>query len=101
MKRQKSEMRNGKKHVALGALVDDPGSSRKNLTGSWRTFRPEITDKCIGCGTCEMFCPEGAIKIKTVKGRKKAVVDYNYCKGCMICCRVCPVKAIEREREKK
>ncbi|MCK4714926.1 MAG: 4Fe-4S binding protein [Candidatus Aenigmarchaeota archaeon] len=38
--------------------------------------------------------PQGA-------GKKKAVVDYDYCKGCLICMGECPHKAIESERDKK
>lgn len=101
MRKQESRAWDRRNRVMLGAMVDDAGSTRKNMTGSWRTFRPEITGKCAGCGTCTLFCPEGAIRVKTVRGRKKAVVDYGYCKGCMICFRVCPVKAIEKRREEK
>jgi len=86
--------------VNPGAVVKKPGSSKKNLTGSWRTFRPRVTDKCTGCGTCVWFCPEGAIKLNEVKGKKRAVINYAYCKGCMICAKECPVRAIEKERER-
>jgi len=83
--------------VEFGAVVKEPGSSKKNKTGSWRTFRPVVNiDKCIGCGVCEKFCPDSAIKVVD----KKAKVDYNFCKGCLICINECPVKAIEKEREK-
>jgi Pyruvate/2-oxoacid:ferredoxin oxidoreductase delta subunit len=47
-----------------------------------------------------MFCPEGAITIKEVRGKKRAVIDYDYCKGCLICIEVCPQKAIISEKEK-
>ena len=34
--------------VAKGAVVKEPGSTRKNKTGSWRTFKPVADkDKCI------------------------------------------------------
>lgn len=74
----------------------EPGTSVKNKTGSWRTFKPIVTDKCIGCGKCTRFCPEGAIKIEN----GKAVIDYDYCKGCMLCEKGCPVKAIKEEVDK-
>jgi pyruvate ferredoxin oxidoreductase delta subunit len=69
-------------------------STRDNKTGSWRSFTPVITDKCIGCGICAEFCPEGCIEIID----KKAKIDYDYCKGCLICARQCPVKAIEEKK---
>jgi len=92
--------------VTYGGVVDKPGSSRKNKTGSWRTFRPIITDKCIGCGICVQYCPEACIELREVRGAKsrtgkKAVVDYDFCKGCLICMGECPHKAIKSERDKK
>ncbi len=81
--------------VNEGAMVLEAGSSKKNKTGSWRTFKPVVTEKCVGCGTCVNFCPEGVIKIKN----KKAKIDYDYCKGCLICMNVCPFKAIEKVKE--
>ena len=100
MKKQKPNW-DERNDVAVGAVVDDPGSSRMNKTGTWRTFKPVITDKCIACGTCAMMCPEGAIEVKEVNGKRRAVVNYDYCKGCMICFKVCPVKAINKERDEK
>ncbi len=73
-----------------------PGTSLLNKTGSWRTFKPVVGDKCTGCGICAMYCPENAIEIKVVNGKKKAVIDYDYCKGCLICMKECPFKAIDR-----
>lgn len=78
---------------SIGAVVLEPGSTRKNKTGSWRTFKPILDkDKCINCENCIMFCPEGIIN-------KDHDIDYDYCKGCGICQNECPVDAIELERE--
>ena len=90
----------------LGAVADKPGSSRANKTGSWRTFKPVVNDKCIACGICVHYCPEACIEIKPVKGSKaksgkKAVINYDFCKGCLICMDECPHKAITSGREKK
>ena len=85
----------------VGGVVDKPGSSRQNKTGSWRTFRPIITDRCIGCGICVHYCPEACMEIKDVNGKKRVVVNYDFCKGCLICMGECPHKAIESERDKK
>ncbi len=73
-----------------------PGTSLLNKTGSWRTFKPIITDKCTGCGICATYCPENAIEIKNVDGKKRAVINYDYCKGCLICFKECPFKAINK-----
>lgn len=79
--------------VSVGAVVKEPGSTRKNKTGSWRTFKPILDkEKCIDCGNCVLFCPEGCIN-------KEYDIDYDYCKGCGICAEECPVKAIKMERE--
>ncbi|MCJ7816485.1 MAG: 4Fe-4S binding protein [Candidatus Aenigmarchaeota archaeon] len=89
-----------KSSLSKGGVVREAGSTAKNKTGTWRTFRPIVTDKCIGCGTCVLYCPEGAITLKDVKGKKRAVIDYDICKGCLICIQVCPQKAITSEKEK-
>jgi pyruvate ferredoxin oxidoreductase delta subunit len=88
------------KKLSTGAVVDMPGSSRSNKTGSWRTFKPNVTDKCIACGICVQFCPEGCIEVRKTGGKKKAVINYDYCKGCLICVGQCPSKAIDSERER-
>ncbi|PIT94904.1 pyruvate synthase [Candidatus Falkowbacteria bacterium CG10_big_fil_rev_8_21_14_0_10_39_9] len=83
-------------------LIAQPNTSRRNKTGSWRTFKPEINpDICIGCTTCTKVCPEGTIKMINLKGRPKAKIDYDYCKGCGLCAAECPVKAIIMKPEAK
>ena len=86
--------------ASMAGNIENPGSAEKKKTGSWRTFRPVITEKCIGCKMCELYCPDSAIKVVEEGGKKKAVVDYDHCKGCLICMKICPSKAIEKEREK-
>ncbi len=82
-----------------GGIIDKPRSTMTNKTGGWRTFKPTVdSNKCIKCGICEKFCPEGIIDIDPQKG---AVINYDYCKGCGICANVCPVKAISMELERK
>jgi len=48
------------------------------------------TDKCTGCGECEIVCPAGAIRIKN----KKSVVDSSKCTGCASCLAACPTMAM-------
>jgi 2-oxoacid:acceptor oxidoreductase delta subunit (pyruvate/2-ketoisovalerate family) len=79
-------------------ITSKPGSTAKNKTGGWRTFKPKVDKKkCIGCGRCEKVCPEGVITIK----ESKAKINYSYCKGCGLCAAECPVGAIKMELEEK
>lgn len=76
-------------------------------------FRAELTlkydeqgrHKCIGCGICQMNCPNGTIKLVTKMvelpdGKKKRKLDkYLYdlgsCTFCMLCVTTCPQNALE------
>jgi pyruvate ferredoxin oxidoreductase delta subunit len=80
-------------------VVKKPGSAVSHKTGSWRTFRPVVTDRCRGCSICTWFCPENGIKMEEKDGKKVAVIDYDHCKGCLICMEQCPSKAIDKKRE--
>ncbi len=64
-------------------------------TGCWRVNRPVIDKalckKCKNNPRCELFCPDMAVIIKNDCGVE---IDYKYCKGCGICAKECPFKAI-------
>jgi len=63
-------------------------------TGLWRTMRPVINyEKCSGCWwVCSTYCPDGAIN---VRDDGKPDIDYDHCKGCLVCVAQCPPHAIE------
>lgn len=62
-------------------------------TASWRIHRPVMDKaKCVECGMCLAYCPVGSI-LGTQD--KKYHINYDYCKGCGICARECPRKAID------
>jgi len=63
-------------------------------TGLWRTLRPVIDEaRCKRCvWICSTYCPDGAIRIDE-SGRPQ--IDYQHCKGCMVCVAECPNHAIE------
>ncbi|MDR1677358.1 MAG: 4Fe-4S binding protein, partial [Deltaproteobacteria bacterium] len=50
-------------------------------------------EKCIYCGFCYFYCPDGVYEDKG-KDEKYYQADLDYCKGCGICARECPKKAI-------
>lgn len=73
-------------------------------TGLWRTLRPVIDYQlCKHCWwVCSTFCPDGAIDVDD-EGRPH--IDYDHCKGCMVCVAQCPPHAIsavpEQEAQEK
>lgn len=74
-----------------------PKRGAMGRTGSWRVFRPVLDEnKCVRCLRCWIFCPESSI---TRLDDDSVRIDYDYCKGCGICARECPAKAIRMERE--
>jgi 2-oxoacid:acceptor oxidoreductase delta subunit (pyruvate/2-ketoisovalerate family) len=92
-------MKNKIKNIEINA---NAGSSKKNHTGSWRTFKPVIDeDKCIGCKRCTLVCPDNAMRMQSTKKGLKSKVDYDFCKGCGACASECPVKAIIMKRDEK
>ena len=62
-------------------------------TGLWRTVRPVIDlERCHRCHwVCSTLCPDGAIAVLSDGAPE---IDYDHCKGCMICVAVCPTHAI-------
>lgn len=62
-------------------------------TGLWRTLRPVIDyARCKRCWwVCSTYCPDGAIKVL----ERTPQIDYDHCKGCMVCVAQCPPHAIE------
>lgn len=63
-------------------------------TGLWRTMRPVIElDRCRHCWwVCASLCPDSAI---AVNENGDPEIDYDHCKGCMICVAQCPPHAIQ------
>ena len=85
------------KELPIGAIIKEPGSSKRFETGDWRTERPILDlERCIHCMFCWIYCPDSSVKVED--GKMEGFL-YEYCKGCAICADVCPTKAITMVRE--
>jgi putative selenate reductase YgfK subunit len=70
-------------------------------------FSPEMlareAERCFSCGVCNfcdncwIFCPDVAIRRK----EEEYEVDYDFCKGCLVCVVECPRSCISTREEGK
>ncbi len=70
-------------------------------------FSPEMlareTERCFSCGVCNfcdncwVFCPDVAI----IRKEDEYEVDYDFCKGCLVCVIECPRGCISTREEGK
>ena len=85
------------KDLEIGCIVTEPGSSREYRTGDWRSQKPTYNfTKCIKCGLCQIYCPEGCIQ-QNADGYFQA--NMFWCKGCGICSKECPTGVISMVNE--
>ena len=83
--------------LEIGGIVTEPGNASQYQTGDWRSQKPTYDfDRCIKCGLCQLFCPEGCVE-PNQDGYFEA--DLYYCKGCGICARECWTKVITMVEE--
>lgn len=82
------------REIPIGCKNTSPGNSVQHKTGMWSDLQPILDmNKCTKCMFCYIYCPDGAINPEDLG------VDYDHCKGCGICARECPVKAITMVEE--
>jgi pyruvate ferredoxin oxidoreductase gamma subunit len=74
-------------------IILAPASSQEVQTGLWRTMRPVIDyHRCKRCAwICSTLCPDSTISVDE-EGYPR--IDYEHCKGCLICMTSCPSHAI-------
>ncbi|MDW7673449.1 MAG: DUF362 domain-containing protein [Bacillota bacterium] len=73
------------KNLAMG------GASRGGKQVMHSSLLPEVTEACIGCATCQEWCPANAIEMVD----DKAVIAPDICMGCGECPVSCPIRAIK------
>lgn len=85
------------KELLPGSVITEAGNAKQYRTGDWKSECP-VWDKqkCIKCGICYLFCPEGCIR-QNEDGYFEA--NLYYCKGCGICARECWTEAINMAEE--
>jgi pyruvate ferredoxin oxidoreductase delta subunit len=89
---KKSESELTWQDLEIGSIVTEPGSTREYRTGDWRSQKPTYDfTKCIKCGLCQIYCPEGCIE-QNADGYFEA--NKFWCKGCGICHKECPTGVI-------
>ena len=89
-------MNKGWKEIPIGGLIVKAGNAEEYKTGDWRTFKPVRDEsKCSQCLLCWIYCPDSSIKIKD---GEVVGIDYDHCKGCGICAKICPKKCIEMKK---
>jgi len=73
-------------------IIHDTLTSVEVHTGLWRTMRPIIdVNLCRGCWwVCSTFCPDSAITVHD----NRPEIDFDHCKGCLVCVAQCPAHAI-------
>jgi pyruvate ferredoxin oxidoreductase delta subunit len=85
------------KELLPGCVITEAGNAKAYRTGDWKSAHPVWNNqKCIKCGICYLFCPEGCIRQK-----EDSYFEANlyYCKGCGICARECWTEAINMVEE--
>jgi glutamate synthase (NADPH/NADH) small chain len=87
--------------TVVDPLNDRPGAKR------YRGFHKNDMESCIGCGTCEAICQNGAIDmvhpegIPAVKGDSglRPNIDYGRCCWCALCVDVCMTGSLSMSNE--
>ncbi len=80
-------------------INDRPGSAR------YRGFHQNDIEKCIGCGTCEAICQNGAIDMLPAMDSKdgdsglRPRIDYGRCCWCALCVDVCMTSSLTMSNE--
>jgi pyruvate ferredoxin oxidoreductase gamma subunit len=93
----------------IGGVIPNPGNTanKSNAAGRSGLIPFFELDKCINCGMCNIVCSDQCIVWEKGPDKKTgkmtmnmAGIDYQYCKGCLKCVEICPVKALTEQKER-
>jgi ferredoxin len=83
----------GSAAIASPLLLNLMGPVEEVKAAAKRGYKDKIyyiTDKCVGCHACKVFCPQKAI----FYGERKMEIDQDKCVQCGTCYNECPICVI-------
>ena len=75
----------------LISLIDPIAAAKAAAKAAKKDKIYYITDQCIGCHACKVFCPQKAIYY----GERKMEIDQDKCIQCGTCYKECPICVID------
>jgi len=90
-----------KPYTSIKPIQERPGAA------AYRGFHINISEQCIGCGTCHAICQNDAIdmvRVETFEGRSgdsglRPRFDYGRCCWCALCVDMCPAGSLRMSNE--
>jgi glutamate synthase (NADPH/NADH) small chain len=90
-----------KPYTSIKPIQERPGSA------TYRGFHINLSEECIGCGTCHKICQNDAIdmvRVEAYEGRSgdsglRPRFDYGRCCWCALCVDMCPASSLRMSNE--
>ena len=84
----------------IGLGLDSLSGNTSALERDTVLFPQFETERCIGCGRCEISCRDGGHQAVRLNEERRPVLDGSKCVGCHLCILVCPQRAIVPGRKR-
>ncbi len=94
-----------KRVIDAPVTIADPFT--REAAERYRGFHQNDMETCIGCGTCEAICQNGAIDMVPVEGQNtekgdsglRPLIDYGRCCWCALCVDICMTGSLTMSNE--